>query len=364
MSCFPSSRPFRLAALWPALVVAALLAGCRSTPAAAPPPAPDTWATVNGRPISREDVEKAYRRTAPVSPALSDDEAMTAKLNILNELIVQDLLLQKATELKVELPDSELDTAYADGRKDIPEEAFQKELAQRNLTAADMRESLRRDLLTQKVIEREVAAKVTVSDQDVTDFFNANRAQFNRAEEAYRIAQIVVTPGTDPELANRTGDDAATPQQATAKAQMLMERLKSGAPFGDLAADFSEDPESAPRGGDLGFVPVSAIQKAPPQLRDAVIGKEPGAISLVNIGGTQTIALVVAHDQAGQKDLSTPGVRESITNTLRGRKEQLLRTAYLSAIRNGADVTNHLAGRLVEAQGALPSLAPAAPGTR
>ena len=36
---------------------------------------------------------------------------------------------------------------------------------------------------------------------------------------------------------------------------MLMERLKAGTPFGDLAADFSEDPESAPRGGDLGFIP-------------------------------------------------------------------------------------------------------------
>lgn len=42
---------------------------------------------------------------------------------------------------------------------------------------------------------------------------------------------------------------------------MLMERLKQGAQFGDLAADFSEDPQSAPRGGDLGFMPVSALKQ-------------------------------------------------------------------------------------------------------
>jgi len=172
-----------------------------------------------------------------------------------------------------------------------------------------------------------------------------------------------VTPVRDPQPANRTGDDATTPQQAASKAQQLMERLKAGAPFGDLAADFSEDPDSAPRGGDLGFVPVSAIQKAPPQLRDAVLRKEPGTVTAVNIEGTQTIVLVVAHDEAGQKDLSMPAVREGITNTLRTRKEQLLRTAYLSAIRNNAVVVNHLAQRLVESQGAMPSLAPTAPGT-
>ena len=127
-----------------------------------------------------------------------------------------------------------------------------------------MREELRRDLLAQKMMEREVTSKVTVTDQDVTDFFNANKAQFNRTEEAYRIAQIVVTPVREPQIDNRSGDDAITPQQATAKMQMLMERLKAGVAFGDLAADYSEDARTAPRGGDLGFVPVSALNQALP----------------------------------------------------------------------------------------------------
>ncbi len=351
----------RYTALLFAFVFAGLAGACRSTPAT-PPVSADAWAVVDGREIRRDDVEKAYRRTAQVSPAPSEDEAMAAKLTLLNEFIVQDLLIARARELKIELTDAELDKAYADGRKEIPEEAFQQELTRRNLTAADMREGLRRDLLVQKVLEREVVSKVNVTDQDVTDFFNANRAQFNRPEEAYRIAQIAITPVRDPEIANRTGDDATTPQEAGQKAQMLMARLKEGASFGDLAADFSEDPQSAPRGGDLGFMPVSALQQAPPPLRDAVLKAKPGTVNVVSNNGAHTIVLVVAHETAGQKDPSMPEVREAITSTLRGRREQMLRAAYLSAIRNDAVVVNHLAERLVESQGKMPSLAPAAPG--
>ena len=49
-----------------------------------------------------------------------------------------------------------------------------------------------------------MGSKIAVTDQEVTDFFNANRAQFNMAEEAYHLAQIVVTPVRDPQMANGT----------------------------------------------------------------------------------------------------------------------------------------------------------------
>ena len=100
---------------------ACLAAACRATPA--PPAAPisaDTWAVVDGRAITRDDVEKAYRRTGDASQPLSEEEALAAKLTLLNDLIVQDILLAKARELKLEVTDSELDTAYAEARKNTP----------------------------------------------------------------------------------------------------------------------------------------------------------------------------------------------------------------------------------------------------
>ena len=346
------------------LTASCAAAACQSPPATPAAVSADTWAVVDGRAITRDEVEKAYRRTGDTTQALSNEETLTAKLTLLNDMIVQEILIAKAGELKIEVPDSELDTAYEEARKSITGEAFQQELARRNLTPADMREGLRRELLSQKVIEQEVRSKVAVTDQEITDFFNANRARFNLPEEAYHIAQIVITPQRDAQLANRTGNDATTPQEAAAKAEMLMERLKAGGSFQELALDFSEDPESAPRGGDLGFVPMSRLKQAPSRLRDAVLKVAPGTVNVVSEGGAHTLVLVAAHEQAGQRDLSMPAVRESITGTLRSRKEQLLRTAYLTVVRSDADVVNYLARQVVESQGKMPTVAPAAPATK
>src|SRR5688572_17696282 len=351
----------RLSAVAP---VAALLfiTACRSTPAATPGTA-DTLAVVNGRAITRDEVETSFRRTSNPAQSLSEEEATTARIGILDELIMEEILLSKANDLKIQVSDSDVDTAYNEAKKNITDEAYQQELTKRNLTTADMRDRLRRELIAQKVIEREVTAKITVSDQQVTDFFNANRAQFNLPEEAYHLAQIVVTPVRDQQITNRTGDDASTPQAAALKVKMLMERLQSGTPFGDLARDFSEDPESAQRGGDLGLVPMSAINQAAPALRDTVLKLEPGRARIVSGGGAHTIVFVVAREPAGQRDLSTPNVKERITATLKGRREQLLRTAYLTTARTDAEVVNYLARRVVEEQSKGATAAPPAPAT-
>jgi peptidyl-prolyl cis-trans isomerase SurA len=329
---------------------------CQSKPTAPPLVSQDVWAVVDGREIRRGDVEKAYRRTAPPNAAISEDEATAAKLNVLDQLISEDILLARANELKIVLP-----AAFNDQKKNISDDVFSKALAARNLTAADLREALRRDLLAQKVIEREVTSKVAITDQDVNDFFQANKAQFNLTEDAFHIAQIAVTPIRDAGLNNRTGDDATTPQAAAAKVQMLMERLKAGAPFSQLAMDFSEDPQSAPRGGDLGLVPLSALRQVPPQLRDAVMKLQPGSMSVVSMNGAYTMVALLAKQAAGQRDPSMPEVREGIMTTLQGRREQLLRTAYLETIRNKATVVNHVARRIVESQGKLPAPSSVAP---
>ena len=110
-----------------------------------------------------------------------------------------------------------MDTAFNDARKNIAEDVFQEELKKRGLSPAEMKEGLRRDLLTNKVMDHEVVSKIAVSDKEVTDFFNANRSQFNVPEEAYHIAQIVITPARDTQVTNTTGDDATTPQAAAAE---------------------------------------------------------------------------------------------------------------------------------------------------
>ena len=307
----------------------------------------DTWAVVDGRSITRDEVDKAFRSSQDEATTLSAEEAMTLKLSILNEMIVQNILLEKARVAKIQVPDSELDSAYNERKKNMTEEQFQAELKKRSVSPADLRENLRRELLSKKLMEQEVTNKVNVSEQEISEFYNTNRAQFTVAEESYRIAQIVITPVREPQQTNRTGNDATTPQEASFKVRMVLERLKAGAQFADVAADYSEDPETSSRGGDLGLIPLSRLNQAPPELRNAVIGKKPGSANVVQANGAYTVVAVIAHEQAGERNLGTPGVKDAITSTLKQRKEQLLRTAYLSAARGDAKVVNHQARRIV-----------------
>lgn len=331
--------------------------------ATAPAPSPDVWAIVDGREIRKDDVERAYRRVAPATPAPSDEEALAAKLRLLDEMIDQDILLARAQALKVEVPDADLDKAYHERRSNMPEEAFKKELDQRGLTPDDMKRDLRRELTVQKLLEQEVGKKITIGDDVVRQFYEKNRGQFNVPETRHRIAQIVVTPVKDPRVRNRANHDAGTPAEAQQKVQMLVEKLKTGTDFAALAMDYSEDPESAPQGGDLGFVPASALTQVAPELRQAVLKAKPGDVATLSSRGGYVIMLLVAREEAGQRDLSTPGVRDAVTNLLRERRQQLLTGAYIASARSEARVVNHLARQIVQGAGvAPPGVGPTAPG--
>lgn len=341
-------------------VLLCLLAACGGRSSA--PSSPDVWAVVDGREIRRDDVEKAYRRVAPPNNPASEEEKTTAKLSLLNEMIVQDILVARAGTLGITLTDNEVENAYIERKKNMPDDAFQRELNMRGLTIDDMKAGLRKELLAEKVMEREVTAKVSVSDQEIADYFNAHKGQFNLTEPAYRIAQIVVTPVREDQISNRTGNDATTQAAADTKVEMLMTQLKGGADFAQLAMDYSEDPQTAQRGGDLGFVPLSQLNQAPPLLRDSVLKTNPGSVSRVSSNGAHSLVLVVAKEEAGQRDLTMPGVKDGIMTNMRNQRTALLRTAYLTAARADATVTNYLARQVVQSTGKAPSAVPAAPG--
>jgi peptidyl-prolyl cis-trans isomerase SurA len=358
-------RPLRCAGLTGILLAIGLVTACGSKPgtSAAPPSvAPDVWAVIDGRELKRDAVEKAYRRAAPAAPS-SDDEILAAKLSLLDELITQDILIARAKAANIAPTDADIDKAFAERKGGMSEDAFQKLLKDRGLTVEDMKDGVRQQMTAQKVLDQEVTSKINVTDQDIRTFFDAHRAQFNLAETSYHIAQIVVTPVRDPQLANRLNDDATTQAEADRKAQMLMERLKSGVRFSEVAMDYSEDPQTAAQGGDLGLVPASALNQVPAPLRDAVLKSQPGTVSVVSQGGGHTLVLLISKEPGGQRDLNSPGVRDQISTSLQQRKDQLLRIAFLSTARNEARVVNYLARRVVEAQGKLPpGLMPSGPG--
>jgi peptidyl-prolyl cis-trans isomerase SurA len=333
------------------------LAGCKQQERHSP----DVWAVVNGVEIKRDEVEKYYHsRFNPEAQETSPEEVLSGKLNVVEQLINNEILLERAKKQNLEASDGEVEDKFTELKSPYTEEEFQKKLKDGGMTVDDLKRDLRRQLSIQKLLNREVAAKITITDQDVVDFYNTNRNQFNVAEAQYRISQIVITPRKDPQVRNRKNDDATNEAEAQRKAKMLQDKLNSGADFAQLAMDYSEDPNTAATGGDLGYIPESSLSavQTDPMLKKAVVGLKPGQVSPpIQLKDSTRILKLVAREAAGQRGVNDPQVQQMVRDTLRNRKEQLLRNAYLAVARDEARVTNYLALQVIEAAGKLPDAA-------
>jgi peptidyl-prolyl cis-trans isomerase SurA len=330
-----------------------VLAGCKQTEHHAA----DVWAVVNGTEIKRDEVDKYYKsQVNPEAQEPSQEETLSLKLNVIEQLINNEILLERAKKLNLEASDGEVEDKFTELKSPFTEEEFQRQLKARGMSVDDLKRDLRRQLSIQKLLNREVVAKISISDQDVNDFYNANHNQFNVAEPQYRISQIVITPRKDPQVRNRKNDDATNEAEAQRKAKMLVDKLNSGADFSALAMDYSEDPNTAATGGDLGYIPESSLNAAQtdPVLKKAVLSLKPGQVSPpMVLKDSIRILKLVAREAAGQRGVNDPQVQQTIRDTLRNRKEQLLKSAYLAVARDDAHVTNYLAQQVVESAGKL-----------
>jgi peptidyl-prolyl cis-trans isomerase SurA len=356
----PRKGMARVAAWLPAVAVAlAIGAGCRQKSQ----PGPDVWAVVNGQEIKRDEVEKYYRtRVNPDGQEPSQEEALSLKLNVLDELINNEILLERAKKLNLEASDGEVEDKFTEMKSPYTEEEFQRQLKERGVTVDDLKNDLRRQLSITKLLNHEVVAKITITDQDITDAYNANKAQFNIAEPRYRISEIVVTPRKEQQIRNLKNDDATNMAEAQRKVKMLEDKLSSGADFAQLATDYSEDMNSAAMGGDLGYVPESALNQSDPILKKAVLGMQPGQVSapvaIQSKDGPRIVILkLISRESPGQRSLNDPQVQQTIRDSLRNHKEQLLRAAYLTIARDESHVTNYLAQQIIESAGKLPDAA-------
>jgi peptidyl-prolyl cis-trans isomerase SurA len=346
----------RAAALLPlAAVLLATVTGCNKQTQHAP----DVWAVVNGKEIKRDEVEKYYRtRVNPEGQEPSQEEALSLKLNVLEELINNEILLERAKKLNLEASDGEVEDKFTELKSPYTEDEFQRQLKSGNVSVDDLKRDLRRQLSITKLMNREVVAKIAITDQDVAEFYNTNKAQFNVAEPQYRIAQIVVTPRKEQQIRNRKNDDATNEAEALRKVKMLMDRLNSGADFAQLAMDYSEDMNSAATGGDLGYLPESALNQSDPALKKMVVGLKPGQVSPpIQLKEGYRILKLITRESPGLRGINDPQVQQTIRDTLRNRKEQLLKAAYLAIARDEARTTNYLAQRVIEAAGKLPDAA-------
>jgi peptidyl-prolyl cis-trans isomerase SurA len=110
----------------------------------------------------------------------------------------------------------------------------------------------------------------------------------------------------------------------------------------------------------LGYIAESSLNapQTEPNLKKAVLTLKPGQVSSpIVLKDSIRILKLVAREAAGQRGANDPQVIQMIRDTLRNRKEQLLRNAYLEVARDEAHVTNYLAVQVVESAGKLPDAA-------
>lgn len=321
----------------------------------------DVVASVNGKKLLRSDLDRYYKQQ--LTGAANQPEGAQAEslqLSIVKSMIGEEIILQRAEKLGLLASDEEVESKINEFKAPSTEEEFQRKLKEKNLTLDELKREIRRSLTIDKVYNKEINSKINVTDADIANYYNQHKAEFNLIEPVYHLARISVSTAPNPQLHNLKNDKAQNEAQAKAKIQQILNRLQNGDDFASLASNYSEDAEASSNGGDLGFVPESALKtNVDPAIRDVVTKLQPGQISPViplgdpashRIAGYAIVKLI-AKEPAGQRDLNDPRVQQSIREQIRQTREQLLRAAYQEVIVNQAKVENYLADEILKKNG-------------
>ena len=319
----------------------------------------DVMATVDGRKIFRSDVDKYYdAQVASAQQPPSGEQATALRLNILHQLIEDEIVMRRAEKLGLLATDEEVDRKYNEIKSPLSQQEFDQQLKEKKVTLADFKRDIRRSITVEKVMNKEVSSKINVTDQDISDYYNSHKSEFNLIETQYHLAQIMVTPSPNPQVHNQN-NKAQNEADARKKIQMIAQRLDEGDDFATLAMNFSEDPETSGNGGDLGTVPESSLRNTDPATRDAVSKLKPGQyspiIGVVNPISKQALGFrivkLVGKEPAGQRELGDPRLQQVIRTQLHDRREQLLKAAYYEVLRDSAKVENYYAQRVLDSNG-------------
>jgi peptidyl-prolyl cis-trans isomerase SurA len=348
-------RSFRQISFPIALLLAAGLlpvAGCDRGHSA------DVVATVNGHAIMKSEMDKRYQTQlgdAAQHGQPSQEQADSLRLNVLRELIDEEIVQQRAAKMNLTASNEEVDAKLAEMKAPYTEEQFDQRLKASNHTLDDVKHDLRRSLTINKLLNKEINSKITVTDADVTNYYNQHKYEFNLSETQYHLAQIQVTDMPAAQPGNLQNSKATSDSEAKKKIQALKNRLDSGEDFGAIAMNFSEQPETAPNGGDMGFVGESQMH-ADPAIFAAVTKLRAGQITeILPLLDSNTkkpvgyaIYKLISREPAGQRDVNDPRVQQAIRQQLRDGRSQLLKNAYLEVLHDQAKVENFFAEEILK----------------
>lgn len=322
----------------------------------------DVVAVVNGKNITLGEVERVIReQTGGQQAQLSPLELGAARLQVLDGMIRDEVLYQRAEKEKTLPNEDEIGKVISDQKQAAgSKEAFEKALKDAGQTEESLRELVRKRLAMQKLLDKIGNKADAPSDREIEDFYNNNRQRYVNAR-GVELSVIYV----DPQPNQGATNDAQTDEAAQSKIRFIQQRLKSGGDFATIARESSEDPQTALRGGDIGFFAEGDLKQAgfPEELTSRFFGSmQPGDTTDPVRGpdGRWSIwKLTNKRLQAENLTLDNPQVRQDASNLIVSQRRQLLNAALLEVAMREAKIENKLAESMLNSASSLSSLRPA-----
>jgi parvulin-like peptidyl-prolyl isomerase len=317
-------------------------------------------ATVNGKVIKLEEVERVIKQQGGGQEVrLSPLELAQARLQVLQGLIQDEVLYQKAEKEGTVPTDDEVKTEYnrlktSSGKT---EEKFLADLKAANETEESLREKVKKQLAVKKLEERITGKVEPPKDSEIDAFYNGNKEAFVK-KKGVKLAAIVVDPND-----NGEGDTTKTEADAVRVGNEILAQLRtSPETFSQLAREKSED-QSRLQGGELGYISEEEMKQTfPPQLIATLMdAKTPiGQIIPTPIQGKFYILKIQERsDRDENLTLESQGVRQQVTDSLVNARKQLLIQSYAAVAMNEAKIVNNLAQKVVDNPNELSGARPA-----
>ena len=347
--------------MWLAAVAlgALIIAACSSGTEA---PSNTVAATVNGKKIMLAEVERLINQQAQGKQSqFSAHDLAQARLQILDKLIQREVLFQRAEQEKLLPTEDQITTAINQQKQQaaMTDEEFARQLKQQNMTMEALREDAKKDLAINSLQDK-YAGKVTISDREVEDYYNANKTKFVN-ERGVSLAVIIVDPADN--TAQGITNDAKGDSEAKAKADSIYQQLKSGpADFATVARAKSEDPQSLLKGGDIGFFSEDGLKQAglPKEIIDQFMGPMAvGSITEPKLVNSRWYIFKLQDKRLQTENLTLESqgpqgsVRQQIALELTNQRKEILNAALLTVALSEAKIVNNFAASMLSNPGNL-----------
>jgi parvulin-like peptidyl-prolyl isomerase len=291
---------------------------------------PDPVAIVEGDKISRADLQDTFNMALAASGISPDDltpeQRMTGYREILDELIIDRLVSRKASA--VDVSDADVEEEIGRVKEQFPnEEVFQAEMARAGETESSFRTMVKTMLQQQRWMDSQIGDQASVPDEDVQKFYEENKAEFEHPE-LVRASHILIRLPEDP------SDDVVAEKKKEAEA--ALERVTTNKEdFAAVAAEVSEEPGAAERGGDLDFFPKDRMV---PEFAEAAFAMKTGDISKEPVRTKFGWHVIQVTDRKPAGSMPLDEVKEQVTAFLEGGKRREAVRGIIEGVRSEAKV--------------------------